>query len=66
MYLKYDRDVTKVLYLLGSTKPVNCGNHRATNCKECPKGHGATYCSGDCKWNSDTSTCEGKCCNLLI
>lgn len=29
---------------------VSCGNHRATSCPECPQGHGAAWCNGDCEW----------------
>jgi len=37
----------------GVTGPqVNCGNHVANSCAECPQGHGADWCNGDCKWNS--------------
>ena len=44
----------------GSTNPVNCGNHRAPTCEECSRGHGATWCAGDCKWDSNRNTCTGK------
>ena len=36
---------------------VGCGNHRASTCKECPQGHGASWCNGECNWNQATSTC---------
>ena len=29
---------------------VSCGNHEAKSCKDCPQGHGAAYCNGDCMW----------------
>merc|ERR1719369_2129616 len=29
---------------------VSCGNHKASNCGECPQGHGARWCNGDCRW----------------
>ena len=44
-----------------STNPVNCGNHRAPSCEECSRGHGATWCAGDCKWDSNRNSCRGKC-----
>ena len=29
---------------------VTCGGHTAPSCAECPQGHGAAWCSGDCVW----------------
>jgi len=29
---------------------VSCGNHEALSCKDCPQGHGESYCNGDCMW----------------
>ena len=29
---------------------VNCGNHKATSCTDCPEGNGAVWCNGDCQW----------------
>merc|ERR1719491_714299 len=37
--------------------PVQCGNHFAATCAECPQGNGAAWCNDDCKWSSSTSTC---------
>lgn len=36
---------------------VNCGQHRAKTCKRCPKGHGQTWCNGDCVWCDSTQQC---------
>ena len=30
--------------------PVSCGLHTATSCSQCPQGHGASWCNGDCLW----------------
>ena len=33
------------------TEPgVSCGGHLASTCNQCPQGHGASWCNGDCKW----------------
>jgi len=32
---------------------VSCGNNRAATCAECPQGHGAGWCNGDCAWVSE-------------
>ena len=29
---------------------VSCGGHTAPSCAECPNGHGASHCNGDCRW----------------
>jgi len=29
---------------------VNCGGHTAPTCKDCPGGHGESYCNGECSW----------------
>jgi len=34
---------------------VSCGMHRADSCDECPRGHGPTWCNGNCTWH------EGRC-----
>ena len=55
-----ERIILKSFYYLGSVGGgVNCGNHRASSCKDCPRGQGPTHCSGDCKWNWDSFSCEG-------
>ena len=40
---------------------VNCGNHRAASCSECPQGNGEPWCNGECEWQ--TSTCVSKSVN---
>ena len=35
------------------TKKVSCGHHFATSCTECPQGHGAEWCNGECVWKSN-------------
>ena len=32
---------------------VNCGQHSADNCHECPNGNGEIWCNGDCAWIKD-------------
>ena len=39
---------------------VSCGNHQAASCSQCPDGHGSSWCNGDCKWRSSTSSCLDK------
>ena len=39
---------------------VNCGNHYAANCSECPQGNGQYWCNGVCEWNSTDDKCELK------
>ena len=29
---------------------MNCGNHLAGTCADCPQGNGANWCNGDCQW----------------
>ena len=35
---------------------MSCGNHYATTCVDCPQGHGASWCNGDCTWITDQCT----------
>eukprot|EP00397_Hematodinium_sp_SG-2012_P035050 GEMP01037656.1.p1 GENE.GEMP01037656.1~~GEMP01037656.1.p1 ORF type:complete len:402 (+),score=79.21 GEMP01037656.1:44-1249(+) len=35
-------------------RPVNCGDHVAEICADCPRGRGADKCGGDCEWTNDT------------
>ena len=43
--------VTQCMYAHGIvTILVNCGNHKATSCPDCPQGNGAVWCNGDCQW----------------
>jgi len=35
---------------------VSCGNHCATSCADCPQGHGAHWCNGECEW--DAGSCR--------
>ena len=39
--------------------PLSCGQHEALDCVECPRGHGAEWCNGDCKWYGTAKT--GNC-----
>ena len=32
---------------------VSCGNHLASTCSDCPQGHGASWCNGDCRWAAE-------------
>lgn len=29
---------------------VSCGGHEAETCHQCPQGHGAAWCHGECSW----------------
>ena len=31
---------------------VNCGNHYATSCYDCPQGNGRNWCNGECFWST--------------
>ncbi|CAE7256119.1 CHLM [Symbiodinium pilosum] len=45
------RDLLQSLY--DDSEPqqkVTCGGHEAKACRECPKGHGASWCNVDCGW----------------
>ena len=37
---------------------VLCGGHRADTCADCPQGHGAGWCNGDCMWVGGS---DGEC-----
>ena len=32
---------------------VSCGGHQASTCSDCPQGHGAAWCNGDCVWSNN-------------
>jgi len=32
---------------------VVCGGHSADSCANCPQGHGAAWCNGDCSWQNN-------------
>ena len=36
-----------------STISLSCGSHYASSCEDCPQGHGAAWCNGDCNWIND-------------
>ena len=38
---------------LRAPAPVVCGGHTARTCSECPQGHGASWCNGDCEWSNN-------------
>lgn len=38
----------------------SCGGHRAETCAECPRGHGASWCNGDCQWDTGRGRCVDK------
>ena len=42
----------KIEYVSDSGNSVNCGDHQANTCSECPQGNGAGWCNGDCVWES--------------
>ena len=40
---------------------VNCGNHHASICAECPHGNDESWCNDDCVWSSDNGgECQSK------
>ena len=39
---------------------VDCGQHRADTCYECPQGHGSNWCNGECVWDPLNSECKKK------
>ena len=40
---------------------VNCGGHSAASCEDCPQGHGAMWCNGDCSWSDEGGgVCQSK------
>lgn len=39
---------------------VICGGHSAPSCQECPQGHGADWCNGECFWCGDKEECMSK------
>lgn len=39
---------------------VICGGHSAPTCQECPQGHGAGWCHGDCVWCNEKEECMAK------
>ena len=39
---------------------VSCGRHTASSCRDCPQGRGSSWCHGDCRWDTATSTCTRK------
>lgn len=45
-------DVQKAESFPGFTKEASvvCGGHKAASCSECPQGHGAGWCNGECEW----------------
>merc|ERR1712228_281993 len=43
-----------------TTVQVSCGNHDASTCAECPQGHGAKWCNGDCVWKSGSCVLGAK------
>ena len=53
----------KIFHKINATEikrvTVSCGTHRALTCPECPEGHGASWCNGQCLWSNQTQTCQG-------
>merc|ERR1712061_259737 len=43
---------------LDGIRQVSCGKHSAGTCAECPQGHGADWCNGECMWKD--SQCMAK------
>ena len=45
---------------------VSCGGHFASTCEDCPSGNGASWCNGDCEWNSSITQCQLKGIGYII
>jgi len=47
----------------GTVSAVECGNHHAPTCAQCPQGNGAVWCNGECIWRNNqcgyTKICGG-------
>ena len=56
----------KLKYVLDSGNIVNCGNHQAETCAECPQGYGAVWCQGECLWKEDRCIPGGKYIWILL
>ena len=39
---------------------VSCGGHTMPTCAECPLGHGAAWCGGDCHWSKKVDACVSR------
>lgn len=39
---------------------VVCGGHKAPSCDQCPQGHGASWCNGECEWRGGTCARSSK------
>ena len=48
------------LGLNSDNSDVSCGGHSAPTCEDCPSGNGASWCNGDCEWNSLQNECHIK------
>ncbi|KAL7481203.1 hypothetical protein ACHAW6_006880 [Cyclotella cf. meneghiniana] len=42
------------------TSQVRCGGHNAPSCDQCPQGHGAGWCNGECEWRDGACTRSSK------
>eukprot|EP00439_Symbiodinium_sp_Y106_P034450 s2855_g4.t1 len=40
---------------------VTCGGHEARHCRDCPKGHGSSWCNVDCGWEHPPPVANGQC-----
>ena len=38
---------------------MSCGGHDAATCSECPQGHGASWCNGECEWKNEECVSKG-------
>ena len=50
MLFMIHNSISICVYIL-FTEGVSCGGHQAGSCSQCPKGHGASWCNGDCVWS---------------
>ena len=54
------KQVLKLNYFNFTGSPVSCGYHAAHSCTECPQGHGAAWCNGDCIWSNEQCISKGE------
>jgi hypothetical protein len=57
-----EADETCALQLQKTRGSVNCGGNFANSCEECPQGHGAAWCNGQCTWDYSSNTCGPVAC----
>jgi len=60
---KYDIQFVQAMYNCTKGIPnsawVNCGDHSAPTCEDCPQGNGKTWCNQDCHWRNGECRIKG-------